>query len=102
MNGTKISPATVVAVLLADGWHQVLRGSFSAGALGFGGEVDPDVLGFCFDEADNGNLHRPAALAGPLASILAVRQDGSATRHPGELGRPATRRWTGPARQAAA
>jgi hypothetical protein len=26
------------------------------GALGFGSEADPGVLGFCFEEADNGNL----------------------------------------------
>jgi hypothetical protein len=74
MSRTMISPAGVVAILLADGWHRVVQGSFSVGALGFGAEADPGVLGFCFDEADNASPHRPAALAGPLTSILAVRQ----------------------------
>jgi hypothetical protein len=90
MSGATVAPATVVAVLLADGWHQVVHGSFSVGALGFGAEADPDVPGFCFEEAGNGSLHRPAALADPLTSILAVRQAGAA-RRPGGTGRPAAR-----------
>ena len=93
MSGITIAPAKVAAVLLADGWHRVVRGSFTVGALGLDDGADPDTPGFCFEEADNGSPYRPAALAGPLTSILAVRQAGSAARHPGELARPAARRW---------
>jgi hypothetical protein len=82
----------VIAVLLADGWHRVVQGSFSVGALNFGAGDDPDVLGFWFEEADNGSPYRPAALAGPLNSILAVRQVGAA-RQTRELSRPVPRSW---------
>jgi hypothetical protein len=103
MSSNMIAPATVVAVLLADGWHRVVRGSFSVGAMHFGAHADAGVLGFSFEEADNGSPYRPAALAGPLTSILAVRQAASAARHhPGELTRPATRHWTRPAPEAVA
>ena len=37
--------------------------------------------GFYFEEADNCAPHRPAALVGPLNSILAIRQASSAVRH---------------------
>jgi hypothetical protein len=93
MNGITVAPAKVAAVLLADGWHLVVRGSFSVGALGFCDGPDPDRPGFCFEEADHGSPYRPATLTGPLTSILAVRQAGSPARHPGELARPAARRW---------
>jgi len=96
MSGATIAPGKVVAVLLADGWHRIIQGSFSVGALGFGAAADPEVLGFCFEEADDGSPYRPAALAGPLTSILAVRQVGSA-RQTRELARPTSRRWPGPA-----
>ena len=100
MSDNDVAGGRVVAVLLADGWHQVVHGSFSVGALGLGAEAGLDVPGFCFEEADNGNLHRPAALAGPLTSILAVRQ--ASVRRPGGMGRPAARRWSRPAAQAVA
>jgi hypothetical protein len=64
-----------------DGWHRVVRGSFTAGPLDFCAGADPDMPGFYFEEADNGTPHRPAALAGPLTSILAIRQAASAARH---------------------
>ena len=32
--------ATVVAVLLADGWHQIVPGSFSLGPLALGGRAE--------------------------------------------------------------
>jgi hypothetical protein len=102
MNGTTVTPATVVAILLADGWHRVLRGSFLVGPLGFGTGADAGTLGFRFEEADGGSLHRPATLAGPLGSILAVRQISSAASHPGEPARPAPRRWARQAREAVA
>jgi hypothetical protein len=81
MSRTTVAAATVVAVLLADGWHRVVRGSFTVGPLDFCAGADPDMPGFYFEEADNGTPHRPAALVGPLNSILAIRQASSAARH---------------------
>ena len=92
MSDTTIVTTKVVAVLLADGWHRVVQGSFSVGALNFGAGADPGLLGFSCEEADTGSPYRPAALAGPLTSVLAVRQVASA-RHTRELGQPASRRW---------
>jgi hypothetical protein len=102
MSGATVNPATVVAVLLADGWHRIARGSFSVGPLVFGAGSDPDALGFRFEEADAGSPYRPAILVGPLGSILAVRQVGSAASRPGELARATSRRWTRPAPEAVA
>jgi hypothetical protein len=93
MNGTTIATADVIAVLLADGWHRVVQGSFAVGTLSFGVGADPGTPGFCFEEADHGSPYRPATLAGPLSSILAVRLATSA-RQTRDLGRPAVRRWT--------
>ena len=101
MSGTTIAPTKVVAVLLADGWHRIVRGSFSVGPLGFGAGGGPGALGFCFEEADAGSPYRPTILAGPLDSIFAVRQAGSAG-HPGELARPAVKRWARSAPEAVA
>ena len=82
MSDTTIAIAKVAAVLLADGWQRIVPGSFSVGALGFGAGTDPGVPGFCFEEADaTSPYRRPAALAGPLDSIIAVRQVTPATRH---------------------
>ena len=76
MNGVHqlpVTPETVVAVLLADGWHRVASGSFTIGALSFG---DPDggVLGYRFEEVSEASPYGPAAMAGPLEALLAVRQ----------------------------
>ena len=77
MNGVHqlpVTPETVVAVLLADGWHQVASGSFTIGALSFG---DPDgrgVPGYRFEEISEASPYGPAAMAGPLEALLAVRQ----------------------------
>jgi hypothetical protein len=71
MSGTTIATSKVIAVLLADGWHRIIQGSFSVAALRFGAEADPGVLGFCCEEVDTGSPYRPAALAGPLNSVLA-------------------------------
>ena len=85
--------------LLADGWHRVIPGSFSVGALGFG--ADLSVPGFRFEEADTTSPYRrPAALAGPLGSILAIRQGTSAARHSGEPLRPGIRHRGYPALEA--
>ena len=59
MSGTTIAISRVVAVLLADGWHRIIQGSFSVAALRFGAEADPGVLGFRFEEADTGSPYRP-------------------------------------------
>ena len=70
-----IAPGQVVAVLLADGWHRIVPGSFRVGPLSFGAEAGPGTPGFRFEEeAGPGSPYRPATLAGPLRSILAVRQ----------------------------
>ncbi len=69
-----VAPATVVAVLLADGWHKVASGSFTIGALGFGDHDDRGVLGYRFEEIAEASPYGPATLAGPLDALLAVRQ----------------------------
>ena len=77
MNGARqlpVTPATVVAVLLADGWHQVASGSFTIGALSFGDADNRGVLGYRFEEIGDADLYRPAILAGPLDAVFAVRQ----------------------------
>jgi hypothetical protein len=83
----KTAAAQVTAVLLADGWHHIIRGSFSVGPLGLGGHTNLGGLGFRFEEADAGSLHRPTSLAGPLDSIIAVRQVTPAITHLSDLGR---------------
>ena len=104
MNSMTIAPADVVAVLLADGWHRIVPGSFQVGPLGLGLGAGAGLgeLGFRFEESDTGSPYRPAALVGPLGSMLAVRQVNSANGRPCELDRPAARRWTRPAAGAGA
>ena len=102
MNGTMVVPAKVVAVLLADGWHRIVPGSFSVGTLSFGAEAGPGTPGFRFEQADTGSPYRPAILAGPLGSILAVRQAGSAGSRADEPARSAPSRWARSAPEAAA
>lgn len=80
MTSTDIATATVVAVLLADGWHRIVPGSFRVGPLGFDTGADPGMPGYRFEEADTASPYGPATLAGPLTALLAVRQ-------------AATRRW---------
>jgi len=64
----------VVRVLLADGWHRTVSGSFTIVPFNFG---DGDsTVGFRFQEQDDASPYPPATLAGPLASVLAVRQVG--------------------------
>ena len=89
MNDTLIAATKVVAVLLADGWHRIVPGSFSVGTLSFEAEAGPGTPGFRFEEeADAGRPYRPATLAGPLGSIIAVRQVTPARRRTGDPGRP--------------
>jgi hypothetical protein len=84
MSDNDIASATVVAVLLPDGWHLIVPGSFSAGPLSLGAGADLGVPGFRFEEADVGRPYRPTALVGPLNSIIAIRQAGPAARRSGE------------------
>ena len=74
MSDTEPPGGPVVAVLLADGWHPIVPGSFTIGPLGFGAGPDPGAPGFRFQEADAGRPYQPTTLAGPLDSIIAVRQ----------------------------
>jgi hypothetical protein len=87
MNDNTAAAAQVVAVLLADGWHHIIRGSFSVGPLALGADTGLGGLGFRFQEADTGSLHKPTSLAGPLDSIIAVRQVAPAVPHLNDLDR---------------
>ena len=88
MNDTQIATTTVVAVLLADGWHRIVPGSFSVGTPSFGAEAGPGTPGFRFEEADAGRPYQPTVLAGPVDSIIAVRQVTPAVRRIGDPDRP--------------
>ena len=90
MTGTQIPATTVVAVLLADGWHRIVPGSFRVGPLSFEAEAGPGTPGFRFEEADAGRPYQPTVLAGPLDSIIAVRQVTPAMRRIGDPDRA----WT--------
>lgn len=79
-----VAGARVVAVLLADGWHRIVQGSFHVGPLSFEAEAGPATPGFRFEEADAGSPYQPTVLAGPLDSIIAVRQVTPALRGLGE------------------
>jgi len=90
MSGIDIAAGAVVAVLLADGWHRIVRGSFCVGPLSFEAGAGPGTPGFRFEEADAARPYRPAVLAGPVASIIAVRQVTPAGRHLGHQDRTLT------------
>ncbi len=92
MSDNHVADDTVVAVLLADGWHRIVQGSFRVGPLTFDAEAGPGTPGFRVEEADTGSPYRPAVLAGPLDSIIAVRQATT----------PAVRRFAAPGRTRAA
>ena len=87
MRDNDVTAGKVIAVLLADGWHRIVRGSFSVGPLGLGASADLGVPGFSFEEADVGSPNQPTMLAGPLDSIIAVRQVPPAVRRIGDPGR---------------
>ena len=84
MSDNDVAAGRVVAVLLADGWHRIVPGSFRVGPLSFEAEAGPGTPGFRFEEADAGRPYQPAALAGPLDSIIAVRQVTPALRRIGD------------------
>jgi len=87
MSQNEVAAARVVAVLLADGWHRIVPSSFSVGPLGFGAGVNLGVPGFRFEEADAGSPYHPTVLAGPLDSIIAVRQVTQTVRRIGDQDR---------------
>jgi hypothetical protein len=87
MSDNDVAAGRVVAVLLTDGWHRIVPGSFRVGPLSFEAEPGPGTPGFRFEEADAARPYQPAVLAGPLGSIIAVRQVNSAARHIGDLDR---------------
>ena len=87
MSDNNVAGGTVIAVLLADGWHRIVPGSFRAGPLSFGAEAGPGTPGFRFEEADAGRPYQPAVLAGPLEAIIAVRQITPAVRRIADLDR---------------
>ena len=80
MSNNHVAGARVVAVLLADGWHRIVPGSFRVGPLSFEAEAGLGAPGFRFEEADAGRPYQPTTLAGPLDSIIAVRQVTPARR----------------------
>ena len=80
MSDNEVAETRVIAVLLADGWHQIVPGSFSVGPLDFGARAYLGTLGFRFEEADAARPYQPPVLAGPLDSIIAVRQVSPAVR----------------------
>jgi hypothetical protein len=87
MSDNDAAAARIVAVLLADGWHRIVRGSFSVGRQSFGAGMDPGMTGFRFEEADAGSPYQPTVLAGPLDSIIAVRHAAPTVRHLSDLDR---------------
>ena len=87
MSDNNIASARVIAVLLADGWHQIVPGSFRVGPVRFEAEAGPGTPGFHFEEVDAGRPYQPTVLAGPLDSIIAVRQVIPAMRRVGDLDR---------------
>ena len=84
MSDNNVAGARVIAVLLADGWHRIVPGSFRVGPLSFEAEAGPGTPGFRFEEADAGRPYQPTVLAGPLDSIIAVRQVTPAMRRIGD------------------
>src|SRR5271170_2584373 len=87
MSENGVDTTNVVAVLLADGWHQIVPSSFSVGPLSFGAGPDRGVPGFRFEESETGRPYQPTVLAGPLDSIIAVRQVTRAARRIRDLDR---------------
>jgi hypothetical protein len=60
-----IDVEAVEAVLLADGWHDVIDASFDVDFYEFN-----ESAGFIFTDAESG---RRRTLVGPLTSVLALR-----------------------------
>lgn len=71
-----INVEKVKALLLADGWHNCVEGSFTIDAYEYTGTLDnPDhfisagVHGYTFEESGGFGGH----LSGPMEAVLAVR-----------------------------
>jgi len=81
---------TPLHLAAAEGQLEVVRYLLAAGAVPrrFGAAEDLGLPGFCFEEADAGSPYQPAVLAGPLDSIIAVRQVTSAVRSVGDPDHP--------------
>ena len=90
MSDNEAAATRVVAVLLADGWHRIVPGSFRVGPLSFEAEAGLGAPGFRFEEADAGRPYQPTVLAGPLGSIIAVRQVTPTLRRIGDPDRART------------
>jgi hypothetical protein len=65
-----VDPSLISEILLQDGWHAVVPGTLKTGkyALAEPNTPSPTVPGFTFHESGG------AAIAGPLASVLAIRR----------------------------
>ena len=92
MKDSDLTAGSVVAVLLADGWHPIVRGSFSLAPLALSAGAELGVPGFRFEEIDVGSASRPTVLAGPVNSIIAVRQAAAAAWRTGDSDRSPTAR----------
>ena len=86
MSDNEVAVGRVVSVLLADGWHRIVPGSFRVGPLSFEAEAGPGRPGFRFEEADAGRPYQPIVLAGPLDSGQSVRRAAIPARRPGPRG----------------
>ena len=84
MSENHVADARVIAVLLTDGWHRIVPGSFRVGPPSFAADAGPGTPSFSFEEADAGRPYQPTVLAGPLDSIIAVRQVFPVVRRIGE------------------
>lgn len=95
--GSAIPTKDIWSVLLADGWHDVLAGSFAIRTYEFVSDPDTrqspwpihqaDGAGYSFlafrDESENSDLDT-CWMSGPVSAILAVKHDS--TRGGAEIG----------------
>ena len=86
MSATQIITTQVVAVLLADGWHRVVPGSFSVGTLG--PEADLGVPGFRFEEADTASPYRPGLPGRAITTHVGHRRPTGSCAGPRPRGYP--------------
>ena len=84
MSDNDVAGGRVVAVLLADGWHRIVPGSFRVGPLSFGAEADSGTPGFRFEEADAAvRISPPCWPAGRHHRGPAGHPGGATHRRPG-------------------
>lgn len=66
----------ISAVLLPDGWHRVVLGSFRVGILSFDpGSGGAGAAGFRFEEMNPSPSQGSGLISGVLSSLLAVREE---------------------------